>query len=107
MKLLNYMLAGKPIVSFAGGAKGVRHLHDAFIVPNHDYEALGCGIVTVLQDRTLAAGLGANARATVLTNFDWRQICRTIERIYDQLLGAPSAAMHPLNERATPATIEH
>ena len=40
-KLLNYMLAGKPVVSFAGGAKGVRHLHDAFIVPNHDFEALG------------------------------------------------------------------
>ena len=45
------MLAGKPVVSFAGGAKGVRHLHDAFIVPNHDYEALGRGIVTILHDR--------------------------------------------------------
>ena len=41
VKLLNYMLAGRPIVSFAGGAKGVRHLHDAFIVSNHDCEALG------------------------------------------------------------------
>ena len=95
MKLLNYMLAGKPIVSFAGGAKGVRHLHDAFIVANHDYEALGRGIVTVLQDRTLAAELGANARATVLTDFDWRQICRKIERIYDQLLGAPCGRHAP------------
>ena len=53
---------GKPVVSFAGGAKGVRHLHDAFIVPNHDFEALGRGIVTLLNDRTLAAELGANAR---------------------------------------------
>ena len=33
VKLLNYMLAGKPIVSFAGGAKGVRHLHDASLFP--------------------------------------------------------------------------
>ena len=41
VKLLNYMLAGKPVVAFAGGAKGVRHLHDAFIVPNHDCEAPG------------------------------------------------------------------
>ena len=62
VKLLNYMLAGKPVVSFAGGAKGVRHLHDAFIVPNHDCEALGRGIVTLLNDRKLAAKLGANAR---------------------------------------------
>src|SRR6266550_8602380 len=91
VKLLNYMLAGKPVVSFAGGAKGVRHLHDAFIVPNHDYEALGRGIVTLLNDRTLAAELGANARATVLANFDWRHICAKIERIYDKLLEAPES----------------
>src|SRR5438876_6283428 len=87
VKLLNYMLAGKPIVCFEGAAKGVRHLHDAFIVPDHDCEALGSGIVTLLQDRELAARLGENARATVINNFDWRQICRRIERIYDRLLG--------------------
>ena len=49
------MLAGKPVVAFVGGAKGVNHLHDAFIVPNHDCEALGQGIITLLEDRALAA----------------------------------------------------
>ena len=107
VKLLNYMLAGKAIVSFAGGAKGVRHLHDAYIVPNHDYDALGRGIVTLLQDRTLATELGANARATVVAEFDWRQICRRIERIYEQLLGVTADAPQRLNERPTPATVEH
>ncbi len=104
VKLLNYMLAGKPIVSFAGGAKGVRHLHDAFVVPNRDCEALGRGIVTLLTDRKLAAELGANARATVLANFDWRHICAKIERIYDRLLDG--ARIHPLEttELAASAT---
>ncbi len=106
VKLLNYMLAGKPVVSFAGGAKGVRHLHDAFIVPNHDFEALGRGIVTLLNDRSLAAELGANARATVLAEFDWRQICRKIERIYDQLLGVSSAPLQALNEPVASAVVE-
>jgi 1,2-diacylglycerol 3-alpha-glucosyltransferase len=106
VKLLNYMLAGKPVVSFAGGAKGVRHLHDAFIVPNHDYEALGRGIATLLEDRALAAELGANGKATVLADFDWRQICRKIEHIYDQLLGAPSTASHPMNETPASAAVE-
>jgi 1,2-diacylglycerol 3-alpha-glucosyltransferase len=106
VKLLNYMLAGKPVVSFAGGAKGVRHLHDAFIVPNHDYEALGRGIVTLLKDRPLAAELGANARATVLADFDWRHICRKIERIYDRLLGIPATTSQPLNESPAAAAIE-
>jgi len=87
VKLLNYMLAGKPIVSFEGAAKGLHHLHDAFIVPNHDCEALGKGIITLLKDRELAESLGANARATVLANFDWRIICERIEHIYDRLLG--------------------
>ncbi len=91
VKLLNYMLAAKPSFPFAGGAKGVRHLHDAFIVPNHDWEALGRGMVTLLHDPALAAELGANGRATVLAEFDWRQICRKIERIYDRLLGASPA----------------
>ncbi len=105
VKLLNYMLAGKPTVSFAGGAKGVRHLHDALIVPNHDFDALGRGIVTLLDDRTLAAKLGANARATVLADFDWRQICRKIEHIYDRLLGA-SAVQVPALSEPTAAAME-
>lgn len=106
VKLLNYMLAGKPIVSFAGGAKGVRQGHDAYIVPNHDFEALGRGIVTLLNDRTLAAELGANARATVLAEFDWRQICRRIERIYDQLVGKASVPVPVLEESTSPVTAD-
>jgi glycosyltransferase involved in cell wall biosynthesis len=90
IKLLNYLLAGKPVVSFTGGAKGVRHMHDAFVVPNHDFEAMGRGIVTLLNDRALAEKLAANGNATVLAEFDWRQICRKIERVYDKLLVAPS-----------------
>jgi 1,2-diacylglycerol 3-alpha-glucosyltransferase len=87
VKLLNYMLAAKPIVCFEGAAKGLRHLHDALIVRDHDCEALGNGIVTLLKDRELAVRLGANAHATVLANFDWRIICQRIERIYKRLLG--------------------
>lgn len=106
VKLLNYMLAGKPIVCCMGAAKGVRHLHDAFIVANHDCEALGRGIMTLLKDRALAAELGANARATVLADFDWRLICRKIERIYDKLLGTESAPVPPLSAPAAPATMD-
>jgi 1,2-diacylglycerol 3-alpha-glucosyltransferase len=96
VKLLNYMLAGKPIVCFEGAAKGLRHLHDAFIVPNHDCEALGNGIITLLKDRELAARLGANARTTAIRDFDWRGICQRIEHIYDKLLGKlePNSTEH-------------
>jgi 1,2-diacylglycerol 3-alpha-glucosyltransferase len=106
VKLLNYMIAGKPIVCFAGAAKGLRHLHDAFIVQNHDWDALGKGILTLLKDRALAEELGNNARATALANFDWRKICEKIECIYARLLGASSEAAGPQNESAVFATPE-
>ena len=106
VKLLNYMLAGKPIVCFEGAAKGLRHLHDAFIVPNHDCEAFGKGIITLLKDRALAAKLGANARTTVLANFDWRQICLKIECIYKKLLSVPPEIPLAQAERAASATPE-
>ena len=108
VKLLNYMLAGKPTVTFAGSAKGVRHLHDAFIVPNHDFEAFGRGISTLLKDKALAAELGANGRATVLADFDWRQICRRIIRIYDEMLGVSTqSAQIPLEAPAGVTVGEH
>ena len=107
VKLLNYMLAGKPTVTFAGSAKGVRHLHDAFIVPNHDFEGLGRGISSLLNNPALAAELGANGRATVLADFDWRQICRKIEHIYDDLLGSPVPVARAPRETAAPAVAEH
>jgi len=106
IKLLNYMLAGKPIVCFAGAAKGVRHLHDAFVVPDRDCEALGKGIITLLRDHALAAKLGANARTTVLANFDWRQICLKIECIYRKLLSAPPEIADAQAERAVSAKPE-
>ena len=106
VKLLNYMLAGKPTVCFAGAAKGIRHLQDAFVVPDRDCEALGKGIITLLKDRALAAKLGANARTTVLANFDWRQICLKIECIYKKLLSTPPEIAHAQAERAASATPE-
>lgn len=86
VKLLNYMLAAKPIVCFAGAAKGVTHLHDALIVPDHDFVAFGKGILFLLNDAARAAKMGGNARETVLAEFEWRQICLKIERIYDEMV---------------------
>jgi len=82
VKLLNYMMAAKPIVCFAASAKGVTHLHDALIVPDHNWETMGKAILTILRDPVLAKRLGANAQETVLNNFDWRILAKKIEQIY-------------------------
>jgi len=88
IKLLNYMAAAKPIVCFEGAAKGVSHMHDAYVVPDHDWQELGRGILTLLRDPELAARLGERAKETVARDFDWSQLCRRIEDIYDSLMTA-------------------
>jgi hypothetical protein len=80
------MAAGRPIACFAGGAKGVRHMHDAYVVPDHDYRELGGGILALLRDQELAARLGAAAKETV-ANFDWRRLCRAVEAVYQEVAG--------------------
>jgi len=85
IKLLNYMTMAKPSVCFAGGAKGVTHMHDALIAPDHDWRAMGEAIVTLLRDPVLRARIGANARDTVLRDFDWALLCAKIDAIYDRL----------------------
>jgi glycosyltransferase involved in cell wall biosynthesis len=95
LKLLNAMAAGKPTVCFAGAAKGVEHLREAFVVPDHNVEAMGGGIVTVLRDHQLAAHMGANARQTILHEFDWEILCTQIQDVYQSVLGTSHAAATP------------
>ncbi len=88
IKLLNYMAAGKAIVCFAGGAKGVRHMHDAYVAADHDFQELSRGIVALLRNGELAARLGAAARETVARDFDWRRLCGAVENVYQEVAGA-------------------
>jgi 1,2-diacylglycerol 3-alpha-glucosyltransferase len=86
IKLLNYMMAGKPTVCFAGAAKGVTHDFDAWIVPDHDWEALGAGIARLLMDPALAARLGGEARRTAMDRFDWKHLCANVEQVYGRVM---------------------
>ena len=98
--LLDCMLTDRPTVCFAGPAKGVSALPHAFIVPDHDCDAVGTEMITFLKDRALAAELGANTGATVPVNFEWRQICAKIECIYDRLLAVPTEVASTQNQPA-------
>jgi glycosyltransferase involved in cell wall biosynthesis len=86
IKLLNYMAASRPIVCSMGAAKGVRHLHDAFLTRDHDWEDLANGIITLLKDRAFAEKLGANARNTVMQDFDCDALCIPVESMYKFLI---------------------
>ncbi len=85
IKLLNYMMAARPIVCFAGAAKNVTDKHDALLVPDHDWETMADAIVTLLREKELAAKLGANAKQTVLDSLDWQILAKQVENVYASL----------------------
>jgi 1,2-diacylglycerol 3-alpha-glucosyltransferase len=86
IKLLNYMISGKPIVCFAGGAKGLTHMQDALVVPDHDWQEMGEAILRFLQDPELAETLGGNARQNAVDNFDWRVVSKRVAAVYESLM---------------------
>jgi len=86
VKLLNYMAAGKPIVSFAGSAPGLTHGHAAWLIAGGDPEAFGQGILELLEDRERALAMGRHARRFVEEHYRWPALAERIERVYQGVL---------------------
>lgn len=92
-KLLNYMAAGCPIVSFAGSARHLEHERTAWIVADGDVESFANGIVRLAGDRRLASDLGEHAREFVRARMSWGHAATRIEQVYDLLAGGPAGGV--------------
>ncbi|TVP48083.1 MAG: glycosyltransferase family 1 protein [Gemmatimonadales bacterium] len=88
-KLLNYMAAGCPIVSFAGSAGYLEHGVTGWVVSNGDVEALADGIGHLLDHPRLARGLGEAARHLVVNRYSWDRTAEKVEQVYTAILGDP------------------
>jgi glycosyltransferase involved in cell wall biosynthesis len=84
-KLLNYMSAAKPIVSFEGSAKLLIHEHNALIVPDADIAAFAHAMDRLCDDPALGQRLGDNARELVRTSLSWDAIAQMVESTYARL----------------------
>jgi glycosyltransferase involved in cell wall biosynthesis len=71
VKLLNYMAAGRPAVSFDGSAPGVTHEKDGWLAKSGDIDAFAAGVVLLLQDPARAATMGRAGRDYVEQNNSW------------------------------------
>jgi glycosyltransferase involved in cell wall biosynthesis len=85
-KLLNYMAAGKAIVSSAGSAKLIEHERTGLIVPNGDADAFGDALLRLADDPDLARQLGDSARVDVERTYSWEQSAESLQGIYEQVL---------------------
>lgn len=86
-KLLNYMAAGRPIVSFAGSAKHLRHGEDGWVVANDDVGGFADAIDHLLDDSSLARLLGENAREHVRAKRSWESVGERIEQVLRDVHG--------------------
>ena len=85
-KLLNYMAAGKPIVSFAGSAKGLKHEETGYIVEGASFVDFAEGVLQVLGNPDLAHRLGANAQELSRREYSWDKLADKTLDIYHQIL---------------------
>jgi glycosyltransferase involved in cell wall biosynthesis len=90
--MLEYMAGAAPIVATAvGGVPELIHddEHGLLVAPG-DPQALASGIARLLNDRALAARLGAAARARQLAEYDLDGLMRRLEELYVDLLAGRS-----------------
>ena len=86
LTMFEALAMGKPIVATdADGLVDVLTDHrDALVVPKANAEALAGAINTMIESKTLAAGLGAEARKTG-ARYDIAAFVRKMERLYELL----------------------
>lgn len=90
-KLLNYMAAARPIVSFDGSAGHLQDDKTALIVRSGDVRAMGAAILRLLDDRNLATRLGGAARAQAQDEFSWERRAAQVEAVFERILSGAVA----------------
>ena len=86
MKLLNYMAAARPVVSFAGSAPGLTHRQTAWLAGDGDVAGFADGILTLLDDPALRRAVGQRARRFVQAHHTWDRSAALGEEMYRRAL---------------------
>jgi glycosyltransferase involved in cell wall biosynthesis len=85
-KLLNYMAAGKAIVSFSGSAKGLVHQETGYLVEGKSVIDFADGVLEVLDNTALAQRLSVNAQNFSRKTYSWERLAEETLAIYEQVL---------------------
>ncbi|MBA3496817.1 MAG: glycosyltransferase family 4 protein [Gemmatimonadales bacterium] len=87
-KVLNYMAAGRGIVSFESSCGPLRHGVTGLVVRDGDVEAFAAALVRLLREPALADALGRAARCEVTARHGWGQVAGKVTEVYQRLVGA-------------------
>jgi glycosyltransferase involved in cell wall biosynthesis len=85
-KLLNYMAAGRPVVSFAGSAKIVIDRVDGLVVENGNIHAFSEAMLELVFNSELGKTLAAAGLKSMQTQYSWSSAAKkTLAVYYDTL----------------------
>jgi glycosyltransferase involved in cell wall biosynthesis len=87
-KVLNYMAAGRPIVSFESSRGPLRDGVTGLVVPEGDVGAFAAALVRLLQEPALGDALGEAARREVVARHGWCQVAERVTAVYERVVGA-------------------
>jgi glycosyltransferase involved in cell wall biosynthesis len=90
LKLLNYMAAGKPVITMSGTSHKTIHGQTGWVVEGSAPADLAVGIQYLIDHPDLREQLGKNARRYVEENFMWVEKTRQLELIFEGLVSMPS-----------------
>jgi glycosyltransferase involved in cell wall biosynthesis len=85
-KLINYMAAGKPIVSFESSGKSLLDGQKGLIVEDRNIPAFADAILKLLNDTVFANTLGDNARKFINSKCNWENTALLTETVYEKVL---------------------
>jgi glycosyltransferase involved in cell wall biosynthesis len=91
--VLEALAAGAPLITTGAGGIGTvaRPDQTAFVVPEHDADALAAAIRRVLDDPEAARRIASAGRALVEAEFGWPRVARRFEHAYARALAFKSS----------------
>ncbi len=87
LKILEAMALGRPVVSTSIGCEGLDVQDGEHLLVRDAPKAFSDGILSLLEDRSLARRLVSNARRLVEEKYDWEKIAASLEALYAALAG--------------------
>jgi glycosyltransferase involved in cell wall biosynthesis len=98
VKILNALAQGLPIVSTSLGCEGIAVTSGQHILVADSPHDFAEAVLRVLDQPEFAAQLGRNGRRLAEQQYDYRQVCRPIEAIYDSVVQLKARSARPATE---------
>jgi protein involved in polysaccharide export with SLBB domain/glycosyltransferase involved in cell wall biosynthesis len=85
IKVLNYMVLGRPIVHARTSAHAIEDGVTGLVYEDGDPSALARAVLRVVRDPELASQLGRQARATARERYGWPRVLAALQNVFEQV----------------------